>query len=67
MKPNGNSKFNPFELHYMAKLTESPEEAELLFEAYYNFLGHNTKVSQKTTDIVVKKYIEVKGDPLKVL
>ena len=30
IKPNGNSKFNPFDLHYMAKLAEEPHEADLL-------------------------------------
>lgn len=67
VKPNGNSKFNAFDLHYMARLAEEPHEADLLLEAYYNLLGHNTKITHKTVDLVVQRCIEINPTPDKVL
>ena len=51
----------------MAKLAEEPHEADLLLEAYYNLQGHNTKISQKTIDIIVQKCIDINPTPDRVL
>lgn len=39
----------------LIKLTEKPEDEPLLYEAYYNYLGHFTLISSTTVDKMILK------------
>lgn len=46
----GRGKFTQHHLLRLIKLTEKIEQVPLLFEAYYNYLGHFTVISNSTVD-----------------
>lgn len=51
----GRGKFTEHHLLRLIKLTERAEQEPLLFEAYYNYLGHFTLISSTTVDKMLLK------------
>lgn len=59
----GRGRFSEHTLIRMMKLAQ-PEDLELLFEAFYNYMGHFTVYSNKTVDSFVHKVLHLaKLDP----
>lgn len=48
----------------MAKLTENSQQVPLLFEAYYNYLGHFTVISNSSVDKMLHKVMDITEAPL---
>lgn len=46
----GRGKFTQHHLLKLTALTKKPEQQALLFEAYYNYLGHFTIIDSKVVD-----------------
>lgn len=46
----GRGKFTQHHLIRLIKLTDKIEQVPLLFEAYYNYLGHFTVINNSTVD-----------------
>lgn len=60
----GRGKFTQHHLLRLTKLTEKPEQVPLLFEAYYNYLGHFTVISNTTVDRMLQKAMSFEDAPL---
>lgn len=54
----GRGKFTEHALLRLVKLTESSQQVSLLFEAYYNYLGHHTVISSSTVDKMLSKVMD---------
>lgn len=57
----GRGKFTEHHLLRLIKLTEGVEQEPLLFEAYYNYLGHFTIISSTTVDKMLLKALSFEG------
>lgn len=51
----GKGKFTEHHLIRLSKLTEKVSQLPLLFEGYYNYLGHFTVISSRTVDKMLEK------------
>lgn len=51
----GRGKFTEHHLIKLTKLTENEHQLPLLFEGYYNFVGHFTVITNKTVDKMLIK------------
>lgn len=60
----GRGKFTEHHLLRLIKLTENVTQAPLLFEAYYNYLGHYTVISSTTVDKMLDKVLAFPETPL---
>lgn len=58
----GRGKFTEYHLARLTKLTERSSQVPLLFEAYYNYLGHFTVISSKVVDGMLQKVMRF-SDP----
>lgn len=61
MNDKGRGKFTEHHLLRLIKLTEKVEQEPLLFEAYYNYLGHFTMISSTTVDKMLLKALSFQG------
>jgi hypothetical protein len=57
----GRGKFTEHHLLRLIKLTERVEQEPLLFEAYYNYIGHFTMISSTTVDKMLLKSMSFEG------
>lgn len=46
----------------LTKLTQKPSQLPLLFEGYYNYLGHLTPISSRTVDRMLSKALSFEGE-----
>jgi len=60
----GRGKFTEHHLVRLIKLTEHLDQTQLLFEAYYNYLGHFTVISNSTVDKMLLKVLTFPNFPL---
>lgn len=51
----GKGKFTQHHLIRLIKLTDRVEQEPLLYEAYYNYLGHFTVIDSLTVDKMIEK------------
>ena len=60
----GRGKFTESHLLRMIKLTQNVKQTPMLFEAYYNLLGHFTVMSNSTVDKLMLKVLSFEQFPL---
>lgn len=58
---NGKGKFTEHHLIRLIKLTEQASDVPLLFEAYYNYLGHFTLMKNSTVDKMLHKAMSIEA------
>jgi hypothetical protein len=56
----GRGKFTEHHLIRLTKLTQKPSQLPLLFEGYYNYLGHLTPISSKVVDRMLMRALSFK-------
>ena len=60
----GRGKFTQHHLIRLTKITQKSDQLPLLFEGYYNYLGHFTVISNKVVDRMLHKALSFQEKPL---
>lgn len=67
IRSNGRGKFTPYFLQKIINMSSTEEHAKIMYEAYYNYLGHFTLIPNAVVDELVFKSITIGNQVDKVM